>query len=295
MRFLSLDGAPCRGLGQILVMKKLTQMRSIQFEKDFDVYIGSSWGAVLSFCLALSVPISEIEQAFEESQTYLNSRAYRLLYPFLPRMCPNKVTQPFYPFLQNKTLGDLKKRVICHGYDFQFKQLITFDSSNPKDKDLDLFSLVQKLTFAPSVFQPKFETTLIDASLATRSTLFFSLLQNFQEWKNLKINILHIGAGQKKQEGEKVRRLFQKGWLHWVLSKQIFEELESMGRSYQEHLCNRFIESQLYKDLKIISMCPLIEGQLDFSFMGDVSLTPKQIRKEVEGWMEVFPIDHLEF
>jgi hypothetical protein len=295
MKFLSLEGAPCRGLGQILVMKKLTQMRSIQFDKDFDVYVGSSWGAVLSFCLALSVPIAEIEKAFEVSQKYLNSKAYRLLYPFLPRMCPNKVTQPFKNFFINKTLGDLKKRVICHGYDYQFKQLITFDSYHPKDKDLDLYSLVQKLIFAPSVFKPKFQTTLIDASIATRSSLFFTLMQNFQEWKNLKIDILHIGVGQKKQEGTKIRKLFEKGWLHWVLSKQIFEELESIGRSYQESLCKQILESQLYKQLSIVTMSPLIESDFDFSFMGDVSLTPEKIRKEVEGWMEEFPIDHLEF
>jgi len=83
--------------------------------------------------------------------------------------------------------------------------------------------------------------------------------------------------------------------LHWVLSKQIFEELESIGRNYQEYLADMIKESKLFKDLRIVTVNPQIEGNLDFSFMGDISLTPEQIRKEVEGWMEALPIDHLEF
>lgn len=295
MRFLSLEGAPCRGVGQIQIMRKLAQMRSIRFDEHFDVYLGSSWGAVLAICLALSVPFEEIERAFELSQKYLNSRAHQLLYPLFPRMCPKRVTEPFKNLFAKKTFGELKKRVICHGYDYQFKQLVTFDSSNPKDMDLELFGLIQKLIFAPSIYQPKFETNLVDASLATRNPLFFSLLNYFQEWKNLTIDVLHIGAGQKKQEGAKVRKLFEKGWVHWVFSKQIFEELESIGRYYQEYLATMVKESQIFKDLKIVTVNPLIEGNLDFSFMGDISLTPEQIRKEVEGWMERLPIDHLEF
>jgi len=295
MRFLSLEGAPCRGLGQIQIMKKLSQMRSTRFDQHFDVYFGSSWGAILAICLSHSVPFEEIEKAFEASQKYLNSRAHRLLYPFFPRMCPKKVAEPFKHLLEGVSFGELKKRVICHGYDYQFKKLVTYDSSAPKDKDLNIYELVPNLTFAPSVFQHNFPTSIVDASIATRNPLFFTLLNYFQEWKDLSLEVLHIGVGQKKQEGAKVRKLFEKGWLHWVFSKQIFEELESIGRYYQEYIANMIKESKLFKDLRIVTVNPQIEGNLDFSFMGDISLTPEQIRKEVEGWMEGLPIDHLEF
>jgi patatin-like phospholipase/acyl hydrolase len=295
MRLLSLEGAPCRGLGQIQIMKKISQLRSIPFDRHFDVYLGSSWGAVLALCLAAGMPMEQIEGAFETSQKYLNSRTHRLLSPLFPRMCPKKVAEPFKEFFQEKTFGTLNKRVICHGYDYRFKQIVTFDSQNPKDKDLNVYDLILKLIFAPSVFKPKMDISIVDVSLASRNPLFYSLMQFYREWKSLNLEILHIGVGEKRQEGSKVRKLFEKGWLHWLFSKQIFEELESIGRCYQQYLSEMVKNSKLFPSFKITTFYPLIDGGLDFSFMGDLSLTPEQIRKEVDGWMETFPIDHLEF
>lgn len=295
MKVLSLEGAPCRGLGQIEIMKKISYIRSIQFDYDFDVYIGSSWGAVLALCLSIKVPLDQIERAFEESQTYLNSRAHRFFSLFFPRMCPEKVLAPFRPFFENLQLKDLKKRVICHSYDICYKQIITFDSANPKDQDLKLLDLLVKLTFAPSLYQPKIDTAFIDVSMAMRNPLFFTLMKFFKDFKGEPMDVLHIGAGQKRQEGAKVRKLFERGWIHWVFSKQIFEEIDSIGHAYQDYLAEMIQSSNAFSSFKLVKIDPLIDGKLDFSFMGDMSLTPQEIRKEVDGWMEKFPIDHLEY
>lgn len=295
MKVLSLEGAPCRGLGQIEIMKKISKIRSVQFDQDFDVYIGSSWGAVLALCLSMKIPMDQIEKAFEESQTYLNSRAHRFFSLFFPRMCPEKVLAPFSPFFENLVFKDVKKRVICHSYDIRGKQIITFDSANPKDHDLNLKELLVRLTFAPSLYQPKIDTAIVDVSMAMRNPLFYTLIQFFQEFKGGAMDILHIGVGQKRQEGAKVRKLFERGWIHWVFSKQIFEEIDSIGRVYQDFLAEMIQSSNAFASFKYVKVDPLIDGRLDFSFMGDMSLTPQEIRKEVEGWMEKFPIDHLEY
>ncbi|MFZ4772526.1 MAG: hypothetical protein ACOYK9_00850 [Chlamydiia bacterium] len=294
MRILSLEGAPCRGLGQIEIIKKISEIRSTNFSSDFDVYLGSSWGAVLALCLAHGVPLEEIEEAFESAQKYVNSKFNQVLSLFVPRMCPKRVVKPFHKFFENLLFGGLKKRVICHGYDFSYKKIVTFDSANPRDRDLNVMDLVSKLTFAPSVFKPHLDTSVIDVTLATRSPLFYSLVQFYQEWKRENIHILHIGIGQKKVEGSKVRKLFQRGWIHWLFSKRIFDEIESIGRSYQDFLVETVKNSLFFPSLKLTCVDPLIDSGLDFSFMGDVSLTPEKIRKEVTGWMEEVPIDHLE-
>jgi len=294
MRILSLEGAPCRGIGQIEVIKKITTVRSTNFHQDFDLYLGSSWGAVLAFCLAYGVPLDDIESAFEESQKYLNSKFHQIWSLFTPRMCPKRVIEPFRKFFDQVLFGDLKRRIICHGYDFVYKKIVTFDSANPKDQDLNLMDLIAKLTFAPSVFKPHMDHSIVDATLATRNPLYYSLIQFSRELRNQELNVLHIGIGQKKWQGARIRKMFEKGWMHWVFSKQIFDEIESIGRSYQNFLAEQLKESPHFSGLKITDIDPLIEGDLDFSFMGDISLTPEKIRKEVVGWMEETPIDHLE-
>ena len=166
---------------------------------------------------------------------------------------------------------------------------------NPKDHDLNLKELLVRLTFAPSLYQPKIDTAIVDVSMAMRNPLFYTLIQFFQEFKGGALDILHIGVGQKRQEGAKVRKLFERGWIHWVFSKQIFEEIDSIGRVYQDFLAEMIQSSNAFASFKYVKVDPLIDGRLDFSFMGDMSLTPQEIRKEVEGWMEKFPIDHLDY
>jgi hypothetical protein len=295
MKVLSLEGAPCRGLGQIEIMKKISKIRSVQFDQDFDVYIGSSWGAVLALCLSMKIPMDQIEKAFEESQTYLNSRAHRFFSLFFPRMCPEKVLAPFISFFEDLSFKDVKKRVICHCYDIESKQIITLDSANKSDHDLKLKDLLHRITFAPSLYLPKMNSSIIDVSMAMRNPLFYTLIRFYNEFKGEAMDILHIGVGQKRQEGAKVRKLFERGWIHWVFSKQIFNEIDSIGRVYQDFLVEMVQSSNAFRSFKCVKIDPLIDGRLDFSFMGDMSLTPQEIRKEVEGWMEKFPIDHLEY
>jgi hypothetical protein len=295
MRILSLEGAPCRALGQLQVLKKILSRKSLDYRACFDCYIGGSWGGVLALCFANILPIETIEECFLQSHTYLNTVYHQVLSLLFPRACPKKMLAPFYPLFEGLQLKDLKKRVILYGYDFDYKKIITFDSHNPKDQDLFLQDILEKIVFAPSIFKPHVNTSITDVALVFKSPLFYTLISYYQEWKSQHIDVLHLGVGEKHAEPRKLRELFQKGWVYWVFSKAIFEEIDSIGAVYQNYLTKVLHDTAIYPSLKIQTLQPQIAGGVDFSFMGDVSLTPTHIMSEVDAWISNEMIDHLEF
>lgn len=154
MKILSFDGGGVRGAFSASVAANLLKIDPDLYS-HFDVYTGTSTGAIIATLLALGHGPETIMSMYTTHATRIFSRDIR---SFRGTMNSRYKTSGFaavlVSVLKNQTLGDIQKRLIITASNITTGEVQLFDSANPLHQSLTLIEVILASTAAPSIFDP---------------------------------------------------------------------------------------------------------------------------------------------
>ena len=225
---LSLDGGGVRALSSVIFLNKLEKKLKTPLHKKFDLFIGTSAGAVS--CLALSVNKMDTKQLLEFwSRENLNKilpnsswemRTNNLKSAFGLRRYGSKYDDEgklilLKNYFEEKKMSESAKPVCALCYDVEKRKPVIL--SNFNNPDLLVVDVANATSAAPTYFPTARvkEKFLIDGAIVANHPSLHGFVEARKIYPNAKIKVLSIGTGldRKPIPGEESQSWGTIGWL----------------------------------------------------------------------------------
>lgn len=210
-RILAIDGGGYRGVYAAHILKRLEETFKIKCVEQFDLFAGTSTGAIIAAGLCTNFSAAKIAGLYKEKGDVIFGRKRRLL----PGLLKSKfdcagLRKVLSDFFSTKTLGEVKRPLIVPATDIGNGCVHVFKSAYHgdfvRDTNVPIADAVLASCSAPTYFDPFFlpqhgSYLLADGGLWANNP---ALVAAIDAHKRLNIpleniNVLSIGTGVSKQ------------------------------------------------------------------------------------------------
>jgi len=232
IRILSLDGGGIRGVISLEFLLKLEEQTNLHSHRDFDVYAGTSTGAMIASMLACGISAETIMNGYQKlSKAVFSESSYFSL--FKPKYDRNILRAEFEAFFDHcgiskeLLLKDVPKKLIIPTVNLddptvQRWRLQFLENVTPNSENITLIEALLEATAAPTYFSS--ENDHVDGGVGMNDPALAALITTYDPHKNdLKdFSILSIGTGYTQN--------FVKVNENWGLLSWIFTGSKASGR-----------------------------------------------------------------
>ena len=289
-KIISFDGGGVRTIASLVFLKKLEAESGRKIADIFDMFIGTSAGALNAACFAYGEFSADKVKRYW-SKSYLE-RIMKTsffwdkasLIQARPRYENEGRIEVLNEIFGNSTLKESNKPFLSFAYDIEKREHAVFDSVNTPD--LSFIDAVASSSAAPMYFptyQMQNKSWMIDGSIVSNNpTLIgYSYAKQILETENIKV--FSIGSGQNKNKinGSSSTKWGGVGWLrndimgmlldseiHNDISKDIFKENYLRVNSPRGEI-NKYLDDHSDKNLEKIHLM----GMEWWSKFGDDALS----------------------
>ena len=167
LRILAIDGGGIKGYFTAYAIKKLKEEYNINLYDYFDMFVGTSTGALLAASIAKKVNVDKIFQMYDDNTLGIfaekNTIAEQLKKPFMPTYKSKNLRKIIIDEIGEESISKFEKEVkkifIFTSMNFTEGKPVTYGSShfqyiNKKYNDISMVDVLLSSTAAPFYFEP---------------------------------------------------------------------------------------------------------------------------------------------
>ncbi len=185
---LSIDAGGIKGYYSVVAINKIETEYGLNFNQEFDYYVGSSIGAVIAASLANDMKISEISNLFSNLETEINKghqTLIKLLFEWIDCV------------FGEKRISELNKKIFIPVFNVSKKRATFFSNSNNNGNLLIsdiLKAACADLRIIKSYFIKDLNNEYADGGFFAYDPIMFFLRENENILSN-ELRIMSIGSG----------------------------------------------------------------------------------------------------
>ena len=240
-KIICFDGGGVRTIAALVFLKKLEAESGKKTADIFDMFIGTSAGALNAACFAFGgFSADKVKKYWSKSYTdkIMKSSFFwdkASLVQARPRYENEGKIEVLNEVFKSNTLSQSNKPFLCYAYDIEKRTHVVFDSINTPD--ITFIDAIGASSAAPMYFptyQMDDKSWMIDGSIITNNpTLIgYSFAKKILETNNIKILSLGSGQNKNKIDGDMSTKWGGVGWLRndimgMLLDSEIHNEISS--------------------------------------------------------------------
>jgi patatin-like phospholipase/acyl hydrolase len=240
-KIICFDGGGVRTIAALVFLKKLEAESGKKTSDIFDMFIGTSAGALNAACFAFGgFSADKVKKYWSKSYTdkIMKSSFFwdkASLVQARPRYENEGKIEVLNEVFKLNTLSESNKPFLCYAYDIEKRTHVVFDSINTPD--VTFVDAIGASSAAPMYFptyQMDDKAWMIDGSIITNNpTLIgYSFAKKILETNNIKILSLGSGQNKNKIDGDMSTKWGGVGWLRndimgMLLDSEIHNEISS--------------------------------------------------------------------
>ena len=235
-KVLSFDGGGVRAILGLYFLKRLEQETSKSIFDSFDLFIGTSAGAINALMLAVNgSSIADIEKFWSQenlrkimNQSLIDKTSILQTRPKYNNIAKREILSNFF---FDKRIGEALKPAVVTAYDLEKRKPVLISSY--KDSNVSVVEAANASSAAPIYFPTaKMDDGrwLIDGGIATNNPSLLGYVEAKKLFGTDKIKVLGIGAGLNKRKinGKSSRNWGAIGWLrHDILGIMLESSLQN--------------------------------------------------------------------
>ena len=240
-KIICFDGGGVRTIAALVFLKKLEAESGKKTSDIFDMFIGTSAGALNAACFAFGgFSADKVKKYWSKSYTdkIMKSSFFwdkASLVQARPRYENEGKIEVLNEVFKLNTLSESNKPFLCYAYDIEKRTHVVFDSINTPD--VTFVDAIGASSAAPMYFptyQMDDKAWMIDGSIITNNpTLIgYSFAKKILETNNIKILSLGSGQNKNKIDGDMSTKWGGVGWLRndimgMLLDSEIHNDISS--------------------------------------------------------------------
>ena len=240
-KIICFDGGGVRTIAALVFLKKLEAESGKKTADIFDMFIGTSAGALNAACFAFGgFSADKVKKYWSKSYTdkIMKSSFFwdkASLVQARPRYENEGKIEVLNEVFKSNTLSQSNKPFLCYAYDIEKRTHVVFDSINTPD--ITFIDAIGASSAAPMYFptyQMDDKSWMIDGSIITNNpTLIgYSFAKKILETNNIKILSLGSGQNKNKIDGDMSTKWGGVGWLRndimgMLLDSEIHNDISS--------------------------------------------------------------------
>ena len=240
-KIICFDGGGVRTIAALVFLKKLEAESGKKTSDIFDMFIGTSAGALNAACFAFGgFSADKVKKYWSKSYTdkIMKSSFFwdkASLVQARPRYENDGKIEVLNKVFKSNTLSQSNKPFLCYAYDIEKRTHVVFDSINTPD--ITFIDAIGASSAAPMYFptyQMDDKSWMIDGSIITNNpTLIgYSFAKKILETNNIKILSLGSGQNKNKIDGDMSTKWGGVGWLRndimgMLLDSEIHNDISS--------------------------------------------------------------------
>ena len=240
-KIICFDGGGVRTIAALVFLKKLEAESGKKTADIFDMFIGTSAGALNAACFAFGgFSADKVKKYWSKSYTdkIMKSSFFwdkASLVQARPRYENDGKIEVLNEVFKSNTLSQSNKPFLCYAYDIEKRTHVVFDSINTPD--ITFIDAIGASSAAPMYFptyQMDDKSWMIDGSIITNNpTLIgYSFAKKILETNNIKILSLGSGQNKNKIDGDMSTKWGGVGWLRndimgMLLDSEIHNDISS--------------------------------------------------------------------
>ena len=240
-KIICFDGGGVRTIAALVFLKKLEAESGKKTADIFDMFIGTSAGALNAACFAFGgFSADKVKKYWSKSYTdkIMKSSFFwdkASLVQARPRYENDGKIEVLNKVFKSNTLSQSNKPFLCYAYDIEKRTHVVFDSINTPD--ITFIDAIGASSAAPMYFptyQMDDKSWMIDGSIITNNpTLIgYSFAKKILETNNIKILSLGSGQNKNKIDGDMSTKWGGVGWLRndimgMLLDSEIHNDISS--------------------------------------------------------------------
>jgi patatin-like phospholipase/acyl hydrolase len=262
-RIISFDGGGIRGVFSATLIEEMDKQQK-GFWQDFDLYAGTSTGGIIALALAAGIEPPQIRELYEQngSKVFEHPIPYPfslILQPFMAAYTHKNLKRLLIEWFGDKTLGDLKKRVMITSFDLvnpyprpgrprMWKPKFFTNFPTPGEDSGEKIVDVALRTSAAPTFFPIYQG-YTDGGVAANDPSMAALAQALdkntgqQVLKN--VVLLSVGAGLNAHYLNVKRENW--GWLQWFWGLLVINIMFDGSLGVAEYQCSRILEERYHR------------------------------------------------
>ena len=221
-KIICFDGGGVRTIAALVFLKKLEAESGKKTADIFDMFIGTSAGALNAACFAFGgFSADKVKKYWSKNYTdkIMKSSFFwdkASLVQARPRYENEGKVEVLNEIFKSNTLSQSNKPFLCYAYDIEKRSHVVFDSINTPD--VTFIDAIGASSAAPMYFptyQMEDKAWMIDGSVITNNpTLIgYSYSKKILETNNIKILSLGSGQNKNKIDGDMSTKWGGVGWL----------------------------------------------------------------------------------
>ncbi len=221
-KIICFDGGGVRTIAALVFLKKLEAESGKKTSDIFDMFIGTSAGALNAACFAFGgFSADKVKKYWSKNYTdrIMKSSFFwdkASLVQARPRYENEGKAEVLDEIFKSNTLSQSKKPFLCYAYDIEKRNHVVFDSINTPNvsfKDALAASSAAPMYFPTYQMQDK--SWMIDGSIITNNPTLIGYSYAKKILKTNDIKILSLGSGQNKNkiDGDTSTKWGGVGWL----------------------------------------------------------------------------------
>ena len=240
-KIICFDGGGVRTIAALVFLKKLEAESGKKTADIFDMFIGTSAGALNAACFAFGgFSADKVKKYWSKNYTdkIMKSSFFwdkASLVQARPRYENEGKIEVLNEVFKLNTLSESNKPFLCYAYDIEKRTHVVFDSINTPD--ITFIDAIGASSAAPMYFptyQMDDKSWMIDGSIITNNpTLIgYSFAKKILETNNIKILSLGSGQNKNKIDGDMSTKWGGVGWLRndimgMLLDSEIHNDISS--------------------------------------------------------------------
>ena len=240
-KIICFDGGGVRTIAALVFLKKLEAESGKKTADIFDMFIGTSAGALNAACFAFGgFSADKVKKYWSKNYTdkIMKSSFFwdkASLVQARPRYENDGKIEVLNEVFKSNTLSQSNKPFLCYAYDIEKRTHVVFDSINTPD--ITFIDAIGASSAAPMYFptyQMDDKSWMIDGSIITNNpTLIgYSFAKKILETNNIKILSLGSGQNKNKIDGDMSTKWGGVGWLRndimgMLLDSEIHNDISS--------------------------------------------------------------------
>ena len=240
-KIICFDGGGVRTIAALVFLKKLEAESGKKTADIFDMFIGTSAGALNAACFAFGgFSADKVKKYWSKNYTdkIMKSSFFwdkASLVQARPRYENEGKIEVLNEVFKSNTLSQSNKPFLCYAYDIEKRTHVVFDSINTPD--ITFIDAIGASSAAPMYFptyQMDDKSWMIDGSIITNNpTLIgYSFAKKILESNNIKILSLGSGQNKNKIDGDMSTKWGGVGWLRndimgMLLDSEIHNDISS--------------------------------------------------------------------
>ena len=221
-KIICFDGGGVRTIAALVFLKKLEAESGKKTADIFDMFIGTSAGALNAACFAFGgFSADKVKKYWSKSYTdkIMKSSFFwdkASLVQARPRYENEGKIEVLNEIFKSNTLSESNKPFLCYAYDIEKRTHVVFDSINTPD--VTFIDAIGASSAAPMYFptyQMDNKAWMIDGSIITNNPTLIGYAYSKKILETNNIKILSLGSGQNKNkiDGDMSTKWGGVGWL----------------------------------------------------------------------------------